>query len=385
VTESDGIKGRREGRLFSFLKGAGERALAGPFGAFVREVDRRYGFGQYGFARRVGPEHDPGGAGAASLQATSPAALEDESRRAREILSHGGAVPSGEKGEDAPVGASIIIPVYNKAAYTARCLRSILREVDTVKNEIVVVDNGSRDETPLLLTRLQPFVKVIKNESNRGFVEACNQGGLAARGRYLVFLNNDTAASPGWLRGLVGTAEADGRVGAVGSLLLFPDGRIQEAGAIIWRDGATYLCGFGRPPDSRRFQFAREVDYCSGASLLVRKELFERLGGFDQRYAPAYYEDADLCMGLRALGYKVVYQPSSRLVHYHGVTAGSDTETDFEQIKLINRAKFVAKWRGVLERDHLPYSRLNVARAVSRRSLLWMLPPPAVRARSPQR
>src|SRR5436309_3300019 len=142
-----------------------------------------------------------------------------------------------------------------------------------------------------------------------------------------VFLNNDTVVLPGWLKALVETIERDERAGAVGSLFLYPDGRIQEAGAILWSNGEAFHYGWGRSPDDRRFTFAREVDYCSGASLLVRKDLFQRLGGSDRRYAPAYYEDADIAMGVRSLGYEVVYQPLSRLVQHESATDDTDART----------------------------------------------------------
>ncbi|HWW77791.1 MAG TPA: glycosyltransferase family 2 protein, partial [Pyrinomonadaceae bacterium] len=246
---------------------------------------------------------------------------------ARAARGEGPAAPS----PDRPVTASVIIPVFNKAEFTFQCLRSLVREVDFGDTEVIVVDNASTDETAELLSHFKGFVRVIRNAENRGFVDACNQGAAESRGRYLVFLNNDTVVLPGWLEALVETAGRDESAGAVGSLFLYPDGRIQEAGAIVWSNGEAFHYGWGRSPEDRRFTFAREVDYCSGASLLIRRELFERLGGFDRRYAPAYYEDTDLCMGVRSLGYKVVYQPHSRLYHFEGGTAGNDTHTGFRR------------------------------------------------------
>jgi O-antigen biosynthesis protein len=266
-----------------------------------------------------------------------------------------------------PVTTSVIIPVFNKVEFTFQCLRSLLREVDFTETEVIVVDNASTDRTRELLAHFRGYVRVIHNEENRGFVDACNQGAEAARGRYLVFLNNDTVVLPGWLETLVETIERDERAGAVGSLFLYPDGRIQEAGAIVWSNGETFHYGWGKSAEDRRFNFAREVDYCSGASLLIRRELFERLGGFDRRYAPAYYEDTDLCMGVRSLGYKVVYQPASRLHHFEGATAGKSTHTGFRRFQVINRAKFFDKWRDVLARSHHPEDPARAERAANRR------------------
>lgn len=253
----------------------------------------------------------------------------------------------------AAIQTSIIIPVFNKAEFTFQCIRSLMEEVDFSKNELIVVDNGSTDQTQGMLARFGDLLRVIRNEENRGFVDACNQGAAAASGKYLLFLNNDTKVLPGWLHYLVETIAGNSENGAVGSMFLYPDGSIQEAGAIVWRNGEAQHYGWGASPDDSRFNFAREVDYCSAASLLIKKEIFQRLGGFDRRFVPAYYEDVDLCLGVRSLGYKVIFQPMSRLIHYEGVTAGADTSKGMKQFQVSNREKFVAKWHEVLEREHL--------------------------------
>jgi len=270
-------------------------------------------------------------------------------------------------------GTSIIIPVFNKVEFTFQCLRSLLREIDFDDTEVIVVNNASTDATTRLLAHFRGLVTVINNEENRGFVDACNQGAKLARGEYLVFLNNDTVVLPGWLKHLRETVESDPTVGAVGSMFLYEDGRVQEAGAGVWRNGAAFHYGWGGSPDDRRYNFAREVDYCSGASLLVRRELFERLDGFDPRYAPAYYEDVDICFGVRSLGYKVVYQPMSRVVHHEGATAGRDTSTGFKRYQVINRAKFVEKWREVLERENLPEDRARTYEASNRKRAPYVI------------
>jgi GT2 family glycosyltransferase len=264
------------------------------------------------------------------------------------------------------IQTSIVIPVFNKAEFTWQCLGSLVREIDFSRVEIIIVDNASTDNTEAVLTRFADYIRVISNERNAGFVDACNQGAAVAKGQYLVFLNNDTTVLPGWLDHLVATAEESPSVGAVGSMFLYPDGSIQEAGAIVWQNGEAHHYGWGASPDDRRYNFAREIDYCSAASLLIKREIFESLGGFDRRFAPAYYEDADLCFGVRALGYKVIYQPASRLVHFEGGTAGADITKGFKRFQITNRGKFVEKWRAILEQEHLPQNLNQVTVASDR-------------------
>jgi glycosyltransferase involved in cell wall biosynthesis len=217
-----------------------------------------------------------------------------------------------------------------------------------------------------MLAQLGARVRVIRNADNKGFVEACNSGAAAARGDFLVFLNNDTIVQPDWLSSLVETVKADETVGAVGSMLIFPDGRMQESGGIVWRDATGHLYGYGEHPEDLRFNFRREVDYCSGASLLVPKDLFNSMGGFDMRYAPAYYEDTDLCMSVRAANRKVIFQPLSKAIHFEGATAGRDTNAGFKRFQEINRQKFFDKWQTVLEREHLPQNKNNIELASNR-------------------
>ncbi len=270
---------------------------------------------------------------------------------------------------DLEIRTSIVIPAFNHAEFTFQCLRSLLREANLRTTEIIVVNDASTDETSELLVVFGNHIRVVNNQENIGFGETCNRGAAVARGRYLVFLNNDTWVLPGWLDELEKTVEDNPAIGAVGSMFLYPDGRIQEAGAIVWRSGSAFHYGWGKSADDRRFNFAREVDYCSAASLLVRKEIFDRLGGFDRRYSPAYYEDTDLCMGVRSLGYKVVYQPASRLIHYEGVTAGRDVRSGLKKFQVINRSKFEEKWHETLEYDHSPDNPGDATRAADRRGM----------------
>src|SRR6266566_1199677 len=174
------------------------------------------------------------------------------------------------------VQSSIIIPVFNKAEFTFQCLTSLMKEIDFSQNEVIIVDNASTDDTKRVPAHFEDLIRVISNDANRGFVDASNQGAALARGKYLVFLNNDTKVLSGWLDNLVDTIEADPATGAVGSMFLYPDGSIQEAGAIVWSNGEAHHYGWGASPDDRDFNFAREVDYCSAASLLIRRGIFEQ-------------------------------------------------------------------------------------------------------------
>nr|WP_243137456.1 glycosyltransferase family 2 protein [Desulfofundulus thermobenzoicus] len=260
---------------------------------------------------------------------------------------------------------SIIIPVHNQLPHIQNCLRALWRHTArTFPWEVVVVDNNSDGQTAAWLQSLGDRVHLIANGTNLGYVHACNQGAVAARGSYLLFLNSDTIPLPGWLAALVGAMEASPRAGAAGARLLYPDGRLQEAGSIIWRDGSGWNYGRGDDPWLPGYSYPRPVDYCSGACLMVRTDLFRRLGGFDTRYAPMYYEDADLCFGLRRLGRAVIYVPGAVVIHADGGTARAGGG-QWRRYMDINRGKFVEKWRDVL-RFHYPFAPENVERACCR-------------------
>lgn len=252
---------------------------------------------------------------------------------------------------------SIIIPVLNKVAFTRKCLKTLKQNTPVDLYEVIIWDNGSTDETRSFLESLAATDKALRyfrSEENLGFVGGNNAAVQHARGEFLVFLNNDTEPQPGWLEALVQTAEADVIVGAVGAKLIYPDGKLQEAGGIVFRDASGWNYGRAQDPRDPRFNFLREVDYCSAACLLVRTALFRELGGFDVRYAPAYYEDTDLCFALRKLGHRVVYQPRCEIIHHEGATAGQDLAKGFKQYQVANRQKFFEKWRTTLARQSAP-------------------------------
>lgn len=258
--------------------------------------------------------------------------------------------------------ASVIVPVYNHFHHTRTCLQALAACSDATPFEVIVVDDASSDETQDKLRAL-PGLRYVRNPQNLGFIGACNAGAAQARGEFLLFLNNDTAAQPGWIDALLRTFDEHERVGLAGAKLVYPDGRLQEAGGIVFSDASGWNYGrFGDPADPR-YNYVREVDYCSGAAIAIRKSLFDEFGGFDAHYAPAYYEDTDLAMKVRAAGLRVLYQPAAMVVHFEGVTSGTDTEgTGTKRFQPINQQKFLERWREVLATHPAPGTDIAIAR-----------------------
>lgn len=245
---------------------------------------------------------------------------------------------------------SIVIPVFNKAALTAHCLRTLRATLGGCgEGEVIVIDNASSDETPQMLAEF-PWVRVVRNEVNRGFAGANNQGAQLASGEYLVLLNNDTEATPGWLAAMLNSA-ADPKVGAVGARLLFPDRTLQHAGVVM--DAARFgAAGFLPKHDMYRYpaeysfaKGAQDLQAVTGACLVTPRALYLELGGLDEKYWNGY-EDVDYCLRVREQGLRVVYQGDAVLTHFE---SQSGTQR-FRQVAW-NSALLASRFNGKVEYD----------------------------------
>src|SRR5216683_6398485 len=241
----------------------------------------------------------------------------------------------------------IAIPNWNRMDLLRRCIESILAKTGYARYRICVYEQGSTDGSREYLQSLAPHVDAILGDENVGFVDANN----AIIRRYpkwdVVFLNNDTEVTDGWLERLVETAYRADNIGLVGPKLVYKDGRLQEAGSQVFQDGSARAYGKYADQADPIFNQLREVDYCSAACLYAKRKVFDCIGGFDGRYSPAYYEDTDLAFAVREAGFKVLCEPRSTVIHHEDSTSGG---TAFERMEA-NRSKFLEKWAGPLKRQ----------------------------------
>lgn len=261
---------------------------------------------------------------------------------------------------------SIVIPAYNEYRTTVFCLQSLLSTTTEIEYQVILADDASTDLTSTIGERIKGM-DIVRTDKNLGFLHNCRNATPHARGEYLLFLNNDTAFTDGWLSELVAILDEDPLAGIAGPMLLFGNGRLQEAGGIIWQDASGWNFGRAENPANPEYNYVKETDYVSGACLLIRKALWSELGGFDSRYAPAYYEDTDLCFAARAAGYKVVYQPTSRVYHFEGISHGTDLNSGVKKNQVANKKRFLEKWGATLQVENFaPAQHIFLARDKSR-------------------
>jgi GT2 family glycosyltransferase/LmbE family N-acetylglucosaminyl deacetylase len=252
---------------------------------------------------------------------------------------------------------SVIVVLYNQAELTYACMKS-LQDYADVPLEIIVIDNHSTDQTEHLLKKIK-VSHVIRNSENLHFLKACNQALDFVSTGNILFLNNDTEISKHAISSALATLNENEHNGAVGAKLILPDGSLQEAGNIIWRDGSCQSYGRGDDPALPEYNFRRYVDYCSGAFLLTRTSLFKKHGGFDTQFAPAYYEETDYCLWLQENGFRVVYNPFSEVYH---LEFGSSDKSKSVELQVINREKFLQKHGDTLNHHFEPANK-NVLNA----------------------
>ena len=254
-----------------------------------------------------------------------------------------------EPSSDDQPDVSIIIPIYGQLPYTMNCIDSLVGHAAKYSVEIIIIDDCSPDEVSAQFLPEMRGIVYHRQAVNGGFIQSCNDGAKLARGRYIVMLNNDTRVVSGWLDNLIDTFTNFPQTGLVGSKMFYPDGSLQEAGGIIWRDGSAW--NYGRDDDPNRLQYchARQVDYVSGCSIALPSSLWHELGGFDPHYRPAYCEDADMCLRIVDMGRQVWFQPTSRVVHYEGKTSGTDTGSGVKAYQIVNTSKMFMRWRRRLE------------------------------------
>jgi len=258
------------------------------------------------------------------------------------------------------IPASIVLVAYDGIRFTRAAIEAVLAHT-APPFELVLVDNGARDGTRAFFHDVRDTlggriaVQVIENAENRGYPVAANQGARAARGRHVVFLNNDTEVRSGWLAALLRCVEEGSSVGAVTAKILNNDGTVQNAGGILHHpDGSFTIPHANADPRSREVASRRGIENAGGPCLLVTRPALESAGVFDESFSPGYFEDSDLCMRLRDAGFRLLYEPGAEVMHHGKATASLVAREGklaiwerFEE----NKRAFHERWRARLEAD----------------------------------
>lgn len=238
---------------------------------------------------------------------------------------------------------SIIVPAYNQFELTYHCIASIALAYNTTSYEVILADDCSTDDTAQAETIIGNLV-ISRNPENLRFLRSCNAASKKATGNYIIFLNNDTEVTSYWIDELIAKHKQDDNIGMTGSKLLNLDGTMQEAGGIVWENGEPWNVGRNLNPLSPEYNYAREVDYLTGAAMCVRTDVWHEVGQFSQELVPCYYEDTDLAFKVRAAGYKTVYVPHSEVVHFEGQSHGTDVTKGLKRYQVVNQTTFRQKW-----------------------------------------
>lgn len=245
---------------------------------------------------------------------------------------------------------SVIIPVHNNFPITYHCLVSFLLYKNSCNYEIIIVDDASTDNTSNI-KKIIKNITVLNNKKNIGFLKSCNGAAKIAKGEYLVFLNNDTEIGNHWLDEMLDVFNRFDKVGLVGCKLIYPSGVLQEAGGIIWENGEPWNLGKGENPMLPEWNYVRQTDYVSGAAIMISKNLWDSVNGFSEEFAPCYFEDTDLACKVRKLGYKVIYTPHAEVVHFEGMSNGTDLMMGLKKHQTLNQPLFSSKWCAQLENN----------------------------------
>lgn len=258
--------------------------------------------------------------------------------------------------DDQPPVMSIVIAAYGQTQYTLRCLQSLAEHPPSCTHEVIVVEDASGVHDADVVGDVEGVI-FISNDENLGYLRSCNKAVAQASGEYVCLLNNDTELTFGALDGLLDLMRRDPSAGIVGAKLLYPNGCLQEAGGVLWSNGSALNYGRFDDPGRYIYEYVREVDYVSGAAMLMKRGVWNELGGYDELYCPAYCEDSDLAIRVRSKGLKVMFQPRSIVIHHEGVSHGTSENSGLKSYQRVNREKLSARWSDVLAREQLPHER----------------------------